>query len=1070
MDETRATAVESAAKRSGFKLIDVREVAEIDGIAYVMDHAASGAKLLFLQNDDNDKGFSITFSTPPTNDTGVFHILEHSVLCGSDKFPVKEPFVTLLKTSMQTFLNAMTFPDKTMYPVSSTNEQDLLNLMDVYLDAVFHPNIYKDPHIFEQEGWHLELEDADGVNVLDSEGAASVDDAHLAYNGVVFNEMKGALSDPDQVLFDELSAALFPDTAYRFESGGTPSAIPTLTYEEFLQTHKKHYRPDNSYIVLYGNLDIEKFLAFINEKYLMPIAEGSRDAEVGAAEVGTSEVGEPFKIPLQKPVINTGIRKEMVTTPDGSCTGLGFVVGEAADRERITATQILIDALMGSNASPLKRALLDADIADDINGVLYDSILQPYVAITAKGLHDGATDKLAKVLDSAVRQLAGKKVPDNAGVDIDKLDMSVIEGALSHAEFIMRERNFGISDGVAMSMYAMAGWLYDDSPKAATAYIRYEDVFQSLREKLNGKYFIDLMCDIFLNNDHYAGAEIVPVEQLPVNTNEVRLKSLMSDMTHAQLEEIVDDMAELRVAQMSPDDPADAAKLPRLTREDIGKAPAWPKTHLTTGGKFPVYRHDIESHGIMYANKYFDASVIKYENMPFVSLLTTLLGKLDTSEHTAAEIDTLVQSKLGSLSFNIEVISKAENDDDLFLAELQEVAELGGSRGKKEQESSKKTERLTQDLFAVSSADVTPYISIRTSALDGNAAYAATLVREIVFDSNFEDPDKVRDILLQTKIALEQSFANSGNAVATARAYSYIDKSALLREQLTNIDFYKFLKEVIREFDENPRATCGALARKLEKIIDKIFRDKNCMLSFVGSDDAFNEYSHAGMDFGGGKRPKRKLEIPEPVDKNEAFIVPAEITYCGTAADRSSLGTRRKKARKGIDPIPMSGQWMLLGRVLSFDYLWNEVRVIGGAYGTNFRASRDGGVTFSSYRDPHIDETIERFDGASNWLKHYDPTDEEFEGYVVSTAATFDKPLKPRTMMRTQDRMFLAAYSKEEHERYRMQVIESDVSNLRALAEPLETLAKNSAVCVVGNADIIAASKLEFNVVDLFAI
>ena len=425
----------------GFTVRTTSDLPEIDGRAYVLDHNASRAQLLYLQNDDANKAFSIAFKTPPANDTGVFHILEHSVLCGSDKFPVKEPFVNLLKSSMQTFLNAMTYPDKTIYPVASTNEQDLLNLMDVYLDAVLHPAIFHKRAIFEQEGWHVELAGEEGSG-------------KLAYNGVVYNEMKGALSDPESILYDELSAALFPDTAYRFESGGKPSSIPTLSYEEFLDTHRRHYNLANAKIVLYGNMDIERFLAFLDERYLAP----------DAAEAGAD--GAPNPLELQAPVMSFGNKTPMKTAPENACCAVGFVAGTAADRERMIAMDILLDAIFGSNEAPAKRALLDENLACDIVAYMADAMLQPFAVVQAKGLEEGAAERLRPALSRVLTELA-----DGA------LDHDVVAAALSHAEFVMREQNFGIADGVALACSCMAGWLYDDD--AALDYLRYEDAFEA---------------------------------------------------------------------------------------------------------------------------------------------------------------------------------------------------------------------------------------------------------------------------------------------------------------------------------------------------------------------------------------------------------------------------------------------------------------------------------------------------------------------------------------------------------------------------------------------------------------
>ena len=400
----------------GFTVLTRELLTEIDGTAYTLFHKKSGAKLLYLQNSDTNKTFSIAFKTPPADDTGVFHILEHSVLCGSDKFPVKEPFVDLLKSSMQTFLNAMTFPDKTMYPVASTNEQDLLNLTDVYLDAVLHPAIYHKRAIFEQEGWHYELEDdleaAEGNSVIgDAVAATEAADssAHLALNGVVYNEMKGALSDPNSVLYDELQAALFPDTAYRFESGGMPRAIPDLTYEQFLDEHARHYRLNNSYLTLYGDLDLDRMLTFLDEQYLSPVADEEAARDRAQAEQGQKPL-VPHALRAQAPVVAPDIVRTMATAPENACVGLGYVVGDAAQRTRIVATDILLDALMGSNEAPLKRALLDANLADDIQAFLADSLLQPFVVVQLRGAKPDVAERFRGVFENTLRHIATRGI------------------------------------------------------------------------------------------------------------------------------------------------------------------------------------------------------------------------------------------------------------------------------------------------------------------------------------------------------------------------------------------------------------------------------------------------------------------------------------------------------------------------------------------------------------------------------------------------------------------------------------------------------------------------------------
>ena len=966
----------------GFTVRTAEDLPEIDGRAYVLDHEATGAQLLYLRNDDSNKAFSIAFKTPPADDTGVFHILEHSVLCGSDKFPVKEPFVNLLKSSMQTFLNAMTYPDKTVYPVASTNEQDLLNLMDVYLDAVFHPAIYSKRTIFEQEGWHVELASEEG----ESEGNAS-----LAYNGVVYNEMKGALSDPESVLYDELSAALFPDTAYRFESGGKPSAIPTLTYEGFLDTHRRHYNAANAKIVLYGDMDVERFLAFIDERL--------REA----APAGSEGAGEPNPLALQAPVLSFGNRKTMKTAPENACCAVGYVIGEARDRERMLAADVLLDAIMGSNEAPVKRALLDAGLADDVQAYVADAMLQPFAVVELRGIDGDAAKKLRPAFEGAVRKLA-----DGA------LDRGIVEAALSHAEFLLRERNFGMADGVMFACSCMASWLYHDD--APCDYLRYEQAFKNLRAKLDEGYFEKLLRELFLENGHAASAEIVPAEDAGEKGEaDARLERLAGTLDEAGKRGIEGEVEKLRLAQEAPDSPEAVATLPRMRPSDIGVAPAEPAYALADEGPVPCLRHDVATHGIVYAYRYFGLERLAFEELPYATVLAMLLGKLATGKHTATEIDTLTQSKLGNLSFFTEVHEHATDRDTLF-----------------------------------------PTMTLSASALSANAEWTASLPTEIILSTDFSDAGKVKDVLVQKRVAMEQGFANAGHSAAMAHAASYYLPAAVAREQLGGVGFYRFLKRLIDNYD----AEKDALAEKLADVSRRIFADDNCLLSYSGSDADFARAMGPDMVLGrvsDADDTARALVVPEPriPETPEAFVVPTDVVYAAQGFDRRLLGA------------PYSGAWLVASRALSYDFLWNEVRVKGGAYGAGFSTTRPGNMRFYSYRDPHLDETLERFAAAGPWLAKFDPTEAEMDGYVVSTVAGIDSPVKPRELARRQDGQFISKLSPDARAKVREETAHTTPDEVRALGAAVEACAKERAICVFGNREIIEDAKTSLDVVDL---
>ncbi len=972
----------------GFTVRTCEPLPEIDGTAYTLTHDVSKARLLYLKNSDSNKAFAIGFKTPPVDDSGVFHILEHSVLCGSDKFPVKEPFVNLLKTSMQTFLNAMTFSDKTLYPVASTNEQDLINLMDVYMDAVFHPNIYNKRAIFEQEGWHYELAGSG------EEADATTPD--LALNGVVYNEMKGVMSDPDSVLYDQLQRALFPDTAYCFESGGTPEGIPDLSYEQFLEEHERHYRLDNSYITLYGDVDLDRMLAFLNETYLCPLAaeQAARDEERAAAH---KEPLLPHPLVEQQPLTRYGVVYPMITAPENACMGLGYVIGNARERTRMIAVEILIDAILGSNEAPLKRTILDAGLADDVQPLLADAMLQPFVAIQLKGITDEAPERFRPLVEQALRELA------DGGLDHD-----LIEASISRAEFIMREHDFGISDGVILAMTALSGWLYDD--EMATSYLRYEDDFAYLRDKLDTDYFEQLIEEVFLNNNHQAEVEIKPVDNSESTDEERRLANLKGTLTSQDYERIAQEEAELRRLQTEPDTPEALATLPQLGVADIGTAPSEPTYELDETTPVPCVHHNVPTRGIVYASHFFDMNCLSFDELPYVTILAMMLGKLNTAQHTARDLDTLINGKLGNLSFYTEIFEGKQGPDDLI-----------------------------------------PRFVVEASALPKNVELLATLPHEIMLETNFSDTDKIKDVLQQRRLGMEQNFASAGHNCAMARCASYYLPAGVVREQLHGVEFYRFLKDLLAHYDERAEE----LSKHLADLASRLFVDDGLTMSLAGPDNELAQYWSAGPTLGRSGNQQSQLTIPEPIAKREAFIIPSDVSYAAQGFDHRLV--------EG----DYTGAWQVAARALSYDYLWNEVRVKGGAYGAGLQVVRTGNLRFYSYRDPHIDETFSRFEQSAAWIGSFEPTTPEMEGYIVSTVAGFDQPLKARMLIRRQDSAHFGGRTPAGRLASRQEMLAANPEVLRNFAKPLKQALDNQAICVFGNKDAIEASQENMVVVDL---
>lgn len=989
----------------GFAVERCETVPELDSDAYVLRHTTSGARLLHLACNDENKAFAIGFKTPPADSTGVFHILEHSVLCGSAKFPVKEPFVDLIKSSMQTFLNAMTYPDKTIYPVATTNEQDLYNLMDVYLDAVFNPAIYTKPTIFEQEGWHYELDLPESAEGEGDSSSASLREGTLRYNGVVFNEMKGALSDPMSVLDDAVNAALYPDTAYAHESGGDPRAIPALTYEQFLDTHARHYNPSNSYITLYGDLDVDRALAFLDERYLSQPSAASRrmDAAVAAGEDPSALAPNPLGV--QTPVTCEYKRVEMATTPENALVGLGLVLGSALDRKRTIAADILFEALLGSNEAPVKKAILAAGLGGNVVSYTAAECLQPYELIMLQNAQPGVARELRRVFQDACRDLCEHGVPRER-----------LEAIISSNEYDLRQRDYGIADGVAIACDALSTWLYDDD--AATLALKYGPVYKELRGELEGSYFEDLLRELVLENDHMALVELVPVDAAEGSegAEAAELAAKRDAMTDAELADVVERTAALRAAQEAEDTPEDKATLPRLRVSDIGEARPEPPLVVDTTAPIPCLRHGIPTNRLAYAMQYFDLSCVAFEDLPYVTLLCRLLKQLPTSEHSAEELDNLLAGKLGFLSFTTEVMTQPDVDG------------------------------------------VRPYLLVSAGALSEKIDALASLPREVWSSTLLldADADRVRDVLTQIRIGLEQGFINNGHSAALGRAMSYTSPSAVVREQLSGVDFYLFLRDLLEHFDER----LDGLRAKLAELADRIFVADGCMASFTGSDEDFDAYWDAAGDLGlgagdGADAGRNALVVPTPCDRHEAFVIPSDICFATSACDPRRLG------------LDVTGAWAVAANALSYDYLWNEIRVKGGAYGCGFRAAGERQAAFYTYRDPAIDPSIERVARAGEWLGSFEPDEAAFEGFIVSCVSGMDAPVKPYALTKRRNTTYLAGLDPHAREERRAQMLAATPGELRSLGADVTRIAAESPTCVFGGRDVIAKSNAGFNVVDL---
>lgn len=938
----------------GFKVENIRPLTQAGGSAIEMKHEKSGARLLFLDREDSNKTFSIGFRTVPEDDTGVFHILEHSVLCGSDKYRLKEPFVELLKSSMNTFLNAMTFPDKTLYPISSQNDKDFFNLMSVYLDAVFSPLIYSKPEIFRQEGWHFEFDEEDNAS----------------YKGVVFNEMKGVYADADAVLENKITSLLFPDNGYGFESGGLPSAIPELTYEKFVYTHSKFYHPSNSYIFLDGSIDIDRVLEFIGTEYL-----------------SRYEAIDPMPMPaVQKPVKTNRVQSFFEQGADipkegHSILGKAYVLGSFDDKETTFACRILADVLSDSNQSVIKSAFLSKGLCEDVTVQVNDGVLQPWLLVTFRNIDESKADEIESLFDETIKDIIKNGV-----------DTAQLEASISNFEFSLKEKDFGVPLGLYYSMAALETWLYDGDPVGG---IEFGSVFDSLREKIGSGWYEKLLSDIFLDNAHSCSVLLEPSYTLGDEDRQREsdnIKSRLAAMSTEQKETLKSEQAKLIEWQSSVDSPEAVASIPKIDLADIDKNPELVATK--TDGN--IITHTIHTNGITYINMYFDVSYLNKSQLLCASLLSVLLGKLDTENHTALELKTQTLTKCGSLSFDVRTYSDPKNTSG------------------------------TAVKFCIS-----------ISMLDRNTDAALSLVNEILTKTLFSDTDAILELVKQDKTDMYQNIVSAGSKFAIRRAQSSISVDGAVTEITDGFEYYKWIKElkVTPDFADELKSLCALMFTSSNLLTSVTNENPNALKSKI-LDFVSRLPSHT---------TEGKLSI-EPLDKaNEAIIIPGDIAFA---------------AMCGASDAVMSGAMTLISHIVTLEYLWNEVRVKGGAYGTGMKSQTDGVLSYYSFRDPAAANSLSTFNGAADFVESYLQSEPDLTGAIIGTISDISPLLTPRLKALLADGYYLKNVSADDRRKMRCDIISATSDDIRNALYTIKASAASSSICVVGSGEQISACEL----------
>ena len=964
-----------------YEVIKEEKLEDLDSIGYLLRHKKSGARISVISNDDENKVFYVAFRTPPEDNTGVPHIIEHTVLCGSKKFPVKDPFVELVKGSLNTFLNAITYSDKTVYPIASCNDKDFKNLMDVYMDAVFHPNIYDKEEIFKQEGWHYELEDKD---------------APITINGVVYNEMKGAFSSPEGVLDRIVLNSLYPDTPYCNESGGDPDCIPDLTYEDYLAFHKKYYHPSNSYIYLYGNMDIAERLDWLDKEYLC----------------NYDEITVSSEIPLQKPFDKVREVKEKYSLAstesleDNTYLSYNMSIGTTLDPKLYLAFDILDYALLSAPGAPLKKALLDAGIGKDIMGSYDSSVYQPIFSVVAKNANADQKEEFIKIIREVLKEQVANGV-----------DKKALLAGFNSEEFKFREADFGqFPKGLIYGLQCMDSWLYDDTKPFL--HLEASPTFAFLKEMVDTDYFEKLIQNYMLSNTHVSVVMIEPEHGLNAKKEkelEEKLENYKKSLSEAEIEKLMKDTKHLKQYQEEPSPKEDLEKIPMLKREDMKKEAALFYNKEEKSGDTLLLCHEMFSNKINYVNLLFDVTDFTEEEIPYLGIVKAVLGYMDTKTYSYIDLANEINIYTGGISSSIGVYSHVD-EKDAYTAKFE----------------------------------------VRLKVLYDNTKKAFELIRDILTTTKVEDEKRLYEILAQVKSRLQMSLSSAGHSVSAIRAMSYFSKSAYFNDMTGGIALYR----VVADYEEHFEEKKTELMTKIKALMTKIFCPNRLMVSITSEEEGKNLVLPEIEKLKDVLYPDSEIGARCnicPKKRNEGFLDASKVQYVSRAGNFRDKG------------FSYTGALKILKVILSYDYLWVNVRVKGGAYGCMSGFMRTGDMYFTSYRDPNLRKTNEIYEKTPEYLKNFTADEREMTKYIIGTVSELDTPLNPYAKGMRSLSAYLMGLSYEAVQKEREEVLNATSEDIRALSDLIAAALSENNLCVIGNEDVVEKEKDMFmHIEDLY--
>ena len=953
-----------------YEILDEHRVEDVQSDGFILRHKKSGARIAILSNNDDNKVFYIGFRTPPEDETGVPHIIEHTTLCGSKKFPVKDPFIELAKGSLNTFLNAMTYPDKTVYPVASCNDQDFKNLMDVYLDAVFNPNITKYEEIFKQEGWHYELTGKDD---------------ELKINGVVYNEMKGAYSSPDEVLSSQIYRSLFPDNTYSKDSGGNPEYIPKLTYEAYLDFYHKYYHPSNSYIYLYGDMDVVERLEWLDKEYL-----SLYDYKKVNSEINKQPAFDKIK----------NVEAQYSITMDDSQenkTYLSYnrVVGDSLDEMLYQAFDVLDYALVSSPGAPVKQALIDAGIGDDVYGSYDAGILQPVFSFVAKNANASQADEFESIIENTLKEVV------KTGVNKEAL-----LAGINSSEFKFREADFGqFPKGLLFGLNCLDSWLFDDMKP----FIHLEclGTFAKLRKAVDTDYFEKLIQEYLLDNTHGSAVTVKPKRGLGNEREEALAKELSdykASLSDEEIKKLIEDTEHLKKYQEEPSSDEDLRKLPMLTRADMKKN-AMPFSNIEDELlDVKVVRHDIESNGIDYISFLFDAGDFAQSELGYLGFFTNALGLVSTEKYSYTDLANATNIYTGGISTGTASHPDIKDRNNFVFK-----------------------------------------FEVKLKVLEKNLDKALELMEQMLLTSDFTDTKRLGELVAQIKARLQANLSSSGHLVAAMRSMSSFSRYALYQDELKGIAFYRSICRIEKELSESP----VSVSDKLAAIAKKLFARNRMLISFTGNNEAYGNAKPSLEKVIAGFNKMSAVGNQAEVHFNtakEAFIDASQIQYVAKTGDFICEG------------YEYTGALRLLRIILSYDYLWINVRVKGGAYGCMNTFLRSGESYFVSYRDPNLSDTLDVYDRIPEYIKSFSPDERDMTKYIIGTFSALDTPMNPEAKGSRSLSAYLEGITYEQIQKERNEILNAQPEDIRRLADLVEAVLKKDSICVIGNENMIKES------------